>query len=1088
MAKNDEAKPLDNVYGFGDDWLEELDEALDFDIRSDKPEKSPSVSVSTEIPIEVEGLSPSGEHANFNFSDDGLVPAEEAKAVPETEISFDQASVSEKLPEASGNAVSTGRAVTTQTLDIKQLQKRAEASQKDSRELNTGDPLKDPQLWQFVSLIVTRLFDDLELMVVQKHCEESCDLMKQLHRLANILSFAGMGEQLPLLAYIGHMLPVSFADAEIGEQGERKFDALKLRGFAEHSNEFLNCLVYLLTYFAEHGSKAFDPRRFSDNLETLYEALSATPGQPSADAPLPVTDSVNPQSLTTRTVNKLARTIEALVTESLHYVESSVFYGYSNGYADASRSLENASQLAHEYQLEDLEVIFTNLFKSLKNMSLPVMPGKEIYDEYFKICDVLESHFSKSILEKKIKHLRALVSKFVDASGNEENSLIPFATRWKTFVKAAAPIWNFEHASREVLREKLHALGDLARQNEIKWLEDTFEKLEILWGNYSESCAEAFVALADELRAFPTEDIEESDIEQLNHERLKVLFNRKPDDKVPAEYSVIKRVSEEADNILQQLDSPASISSAKVQDLLIDVRNIQCHALIRACEIMLTLLDRIPSGENEETPIVVAESVVNAICFTAGFMQSVCERLKRYLEHDTNVSAVRSRQIFYSALIDLYTTPGQPRDGIIYYIVKRLNQMLSEIQLVWVNSSTPTSTEYYCALVRKLMHLVTICELRDVRRLIINHLDEIPQQDFINTENQTMQRQCLRIIRAVEDNCPKLNITVSTTQIKLFYTKTIAALNQLLSSRDANSPEGLRSEISRIEAHMSMLGMTTDFPPVIAAIYELHHLAYDDEISRDDVENMLYSLINVANNVCADWVQPKSAELEFVKTAMPIPMDTFQHMFEAIHALHDDIETRANDEPTAWEQVSFLYRISRQLISYMPYALLRVIQNAQNRCRYLKKNIYFDLNTEDYPRENELPTDPVRPAVAVAFTTIIDQLLQLIVDNAFTSTDESSTITIALQPFTNEFSASISHNGRLFTCSEINEKLSQVNIMPAEDDNLFDLLVSSRRLALSYPPVNTIAYILPLLRQFNGHLDISDDRQGNTRFYLSFKL
>ena len=60
--------------------------------------------------------------------------------------------------------------------------------------------------------------------------------------------------------------------------------------------------------------------------------------------------------------------------------------------------------------------------------------------------------------------------------------------------------------------------------------------------------------------------------------------------------------------------------------------------------------------------------------------------------------------------------------------------------------------------------------------------------------------------------------------------------------------------------------------------------------------------------------------------------------------------------------------------------------------------------------------------------------------------------------------------------------------MPAMDDNLFDLLAGSRRLALSYPPVNTISYILPLLRQFNGRLDISDDQHGHTRFYLSFKL
>ena len=118
----------------------------------------------------------------------------------------------------------------------------------------------------------------------------------------------------------------------------------------------------------------------------------------------------------------------------------------------------------------------------------------------------------------------------------------------------------------------------------------------------------------------------------------------------------------------------------------------------------------------------------------------------------------------------------------------------------------------------------------------------------------------------------------------------------------------------------------------------------------------------------------------------------------------------------------------------------------------------------------------------------MEQLIQVIVDNAFTSTDYNSRISIVLHPFPMEFTASIFHNGKLFTYEEILERLAKVNIMPARDEHVFELLVGSRRLALSYPPVNTIAYILPIVRQFDGELDISNDGQGNTRFYLSFKL
>ena len=982
--------------------------------------------------------------------------------------------------------VSSHHAIRTQTLDIAELQKRMSGTI-PAAEPNSepGDLLKDDQLWQFISLILMRLFDDLELLLIQKHCDEACDLMKQLNRLANIVAFAGLYEQLPLIAYISNLLPITFTDVDIGTESERRFDAMKMRRFLDSSNEILNCFVYLLTYLSKRAPR-FDTSRFTSNLTELYDKLSLKPGQPSIDAPLPVSDSVNPLELTTRTVNKLAKTLEALTTESLHYIESSMSYGYSNGYADAGRSMNNASQIAREYKLGTLESLFAKLYFELHRLRVPARPRGELFEDYMKVCDLFEQHFSHSIVEKKLKHLRALVMKFQnDATGEAQSE--GFDVRWKSFIKSSAPVLDFEHATFHGLHDKLAELKEKAQENDIRWLSNTFSKLDTYWSAYTESSAEAFIALCDELRAFPTEDIEEKDIEQLNHERLVVLFDRKLDNRPAQPYTVLKEASDLVETISQQLNEPAGISSKTVQDLLIDARRINCHALTRCCEILLSLLERIPSSDDGE-PVVIAQSVVTALYFTIGLMQAVCEKLMKFIELDQYSPAVSSEQLFYSVLLSLYSSPGQPNDGLIGYVVRRMNAILTELQLVWVNVATPTSTEYYCGLIRQLLHIATMCELKDVRHMIINMLDDVPQADFVNTNNTTMQHRCMRIMRAMEDNCPQQALNPSTNQMRLFFSKTIAALNQLLSSSDVDDNEMLAAEIARIGTRMSMLGMTTDFPPIIAIIFELHHMAYGKTVDRTCLEDLVYQIISVANSVCPDWIQPKEAEFEFIKTTMPVPMPVFQEMYESVHVLYDTLQQHASEEPIAWEHIKTLHKRVRSLVNYAPSALQSVVQNAQNRCRYLKKNIYIELITDDYPPEKELPSDSVRAAVLVVFTAIMQQLIEVIVDNAFTSTDYNSRISIILHPFPQEFSASVFHNGKLFTYEEILERLAKVNIMPASDEHVLDLLVGSRRLALSYPPVNTIAYILPLLRQFDGALELSNDGQGNTRFYLSFKL
>ncbi|MBQ9394531.1 MAG: hypothetical protein IJU23_03310 [Proteobacteria bacterium] len=1087
----EEIKPLANSDDFSDDWLGDLDDALEFDsaVSTNKGDSS------SDEDIDIGEIEVIDANDTFNvdmdvfdefetYDQEGFSP----ELGDSVEISFDddtpsQPETPETPPPTPAPEKEVRRSYTAQTLDIVMLQQQAEKRLEDhTGEHADADPLKDPQLWQFVSLIGMRLFDDLELILVQKHSEEVCDLQKQMNRLANILAFAGLPEQLPLIAHIGSLLPITFTDVEIGQQSERKFDPQRMKQFEDKVNDFLNCLVYLLTYISKR-SVGFDTARFTDSLEVLYSTLGLTPGQPSADAPLAVNDGINPSELTTRTVNKLSRTIEALVTESLHYIESAVFYGYASGFEDAAKSLNNACQVAREYKLSDFEAIFTEQYKILKGITLPNTPERPFYEKYKQVCALLQSHFSETISEKKIRHLDLLISKFNVPT--EVQAKQPFVKRWSSFIRSALPLIAPDQLRLSTMRDRAKTLSKLAEDNDIEWICDILNRLDEKWEAFPRTSAEEMIHIADDLRSFPTEAIDEKDIEQINHESLQVLFRKKVLNRKLSAYTVVNDVHALAEDLLSKLETPEKISTQELEDCLINARLIECHAIERAIEILLSLLERVPRGDDAPP---AAESVMNALCFTAGFLQNICQRLLKFIDNDPYTPAVMSYQLFYSTLLSLYQTPGKPRDGLIWFIVKRFNSILSELQLVWMNTSTPTSTEYYSSLIRSLLHLSTVCEMKPARHLLLEHLEDIPKNDFINTDNRSMSRQCARIIRAIEEGCPKISVLPGSTQVRLFFNKTIAALNHLLSSIDADNPEMLNSEISRIEARMSVLGMTTDFPPVIAFIFELHHLAYDDTIDRKRIEDMLYQMINVANNLCPEWVQPKDTDLEFVKASVPIPMTFFQEMLESLSLIYDSLELHAEEEPVAWERIQILNKNVRNLITYLPDALKNLLQNAQNRCRYLKKHIFINVNTNDYPRESELPVDSLRSVIALAFSTIIDRLLESIVDNAYPTTDVNSRIDVVLLPLTREFSATIVHNGSSLTHEEIIDKLASINIMPARDENILDLLVGSQELARTYPPVNQFKYILPILRQFNGQMTLTPTADGNTQISVSFKL
>jgi len=1101
MANNEDVKAVKGGFDFEEEWLQDLEEVFDFDLpSSDNASKSASVPQqtpsATEAPeIEAEQVPPAppvvqpqAEQPEEEVSSLDLSGDDEILNPDDIPIEIEE----EDFSELNNSSETLGR-VTTQKLDVATLQKKLSA-RTHKQESNTQSRLTEEA--QFITLILMRLFDDLELLVLQKRTEEVIDLAKQFNRLANIVSFCDMGSLLPMFAYITNLLPFSFSESEIGVMSARSFDALKLRHFLEKAVEILNCLMFLLRLLAKRYA-TFDTSRFADTLERLYQTFDALPAEPSLEAPLPMSDSRNPSELTTRTFTKIARTVDALATESLHYIESSSRYGCITGYVDAAKSLHNAVQVANEYKFADLSQTLTAIYEivnrqpapnavrdaeisfSSKTRQLPSI----IFRHYETLGDLIRQHFSSVISEKKLNHFRDLRTKLEYAQKEMSSSVKPLNVRWQSFVSAANVSFSIQNASEEEYRQQLPALREAAKKYEIQWLADVFAKFELLWESYPASCANALSYLGKDILSFPTMDIKEEDFEQLNHRRLKVLFARTPNTRSPQAYSVIKRASEYADTLSEQLENARTFNADTIEDILIDARNIRCISLVRACEVLLTLIEHLPADPAQP----ISDSLVQGIYFCGGLFEEVTHKLFKRVSKDSKAVTLQTNTVFFESILKLYQTEGRPRESVSYFIHQRLGDLIAELQLVWANTSTQTSTKYYSDLLVKLLHIADLCGLQDVRMTLAQHIDEIPPQDFINVNDETLMRQYRRVCAALrEANLPE-PLTSAGEQAQLFFTKIVSALNMILRlPKDAESAL-ISSELEHLSLRVTALGLSTDFPPIIAILHELNSLSKLAAVSMENVETLLFWILNIAHNVCPNWKRPQQSELEFIKAPICMPTSVFQQQLEHARVLYDTLKTRSHEDPVLIEHAESLYRTMHTMTSYAPFGLDFVLQNARNRCRYLKKNIAITLDTNGYPSldEADAETDDV---ITTAFVTVIELMVNLLIDYAFGSTDENSEIRIVLEPVTNSCSASISHNALRLTNAEIQDNFARVNLDPAPYDNVFEMLLGSKRLMANYPPVRTFAYIQPILKQFSGRLDISNVADHFTSFFITFAL
>lgn len=931
----------------------------------------------------------------------------------------------------------------------------------------------------YLILVLLRLFDDLELIFLQAHINECLDLAKQISRLGNILCFCSLSDQLPVLAYVYNLLPVVHESCPIGQMASLVYAPEREPSFTQKQGEILHCFNYLLGFIRGRFG-GLDTERYAQSLGRVYEKLQISAAPPSPEAPLPVADSVNPRELTSRTINKLARTLDGLITEAIHYIESTALYGYSTGYREAGQCFQDAAQLAHEFKLENLVEDFSTLAAEIAKLSPKDKPSQDIYPLFEGVFVKVKKHFPHLLLEKKLRHLFGIIAKF-SLGADADKVDTSFEARWKRFLVEVTPILNQVLNANSNDDNALIRLYSASIKYDLKWLTTIFATFNKHWRAFPDSCMEAFLILAQDILAFPTENIDEGDLKSLTNEKLRILFERKSNLRNVTPYTLVESASRFLGELAQSGADPQKIPRERLQNLILDARSVKSHAILRSCECLEEILDS--ANKQQEQEANLCDDLVDALFFCTELLRNSIQVTRELCEGGDADKHLDKPKFFFQTLLKMYSPEGMASDPIVLFVTKLVSDTIAQLQLVWANTATPTPTDYYCSLLAELLHIANLMELDALREKALAHLSDIPAQDFINTANASLYRQTQQLMRLAERSLPAVHTPKLDENVSLFFARTAASCAFYASSSDNSA--GLSQGLKRLENAIFPIAKESHFVPCIAIAFELRNLARTQNLSHEDINNFLYWLLRVAHNVCPNWTQSDMQGLEDLNIALSIPITTYLRHFRAVERLRAELADKADQLPAAWDALNMLQQAS--LIFSSPQAMLAQLGiNVKSRCAYLKKTIDFTTHyTQSADKEEKFSGSQL--VTFHAFFHCIEKLVELLIHFAFHSNNISSFIEIHLSSQKNAVSASISHNGVNFTLEELTSILGKFKLIPAPDDDLLDLLSQIKRIQRIYPPVSHIAYILPIIRQFNGKNDLNTI-DGVTYIRLQFPV
>jgi hypothetical protein len=501
-----------------------------------------------------------------------------------------------------------------------------------------------------IQRICFRLFDSIEVALVGNQYIELMDVNRQFNRLLRQLDFVGLDKQNTLIAYLQHMLPITYAARKsFVDLPRQEIHRGNLAGFLLRLDELLDCLVYFVSYLI-HELPGFDRERCQRYFLNIYSALELNPSEPPDEAPLGPFGQDAGFLLNARSRLLVARALNAHLDEIVKAIESATLHGMSSGYRDAVHACLEILKLLDDHDLSAFNEPITTLGTIFSNARKLDRPDNQFVSLIESFCQSVAPQLNGFTGNEQIERANALFARLSFSERVQTGKMrraptsdaeSSFSDQWAAFrIEAENDLDDllFEAREDQVLRrETLRPLRALASRHGIVLLERLLNTLDQHWNRAPQACSSVLVDLAGSIRALPIKDAQYAQLEALARSVIDDLMRKRSADAKP------KAASEELSSVVLKL---VARLDALVKELTSCVQARDRTALAHARTSCLDLAEQ--ARRSKLHAIALALSVLSELALLAGSQRPSTEELFNML-----ADAVERLEACLNATIEL---------------------------------------------------------------------------------------------------------------------------------------------------------------------------------------------------------------------------------------------------------------------------------------------------------------------------------------------------------------------------------------------------------------------------------------------------
>ena len=492
--------------------------------------------------------------------------------------------------------------------------------------------------------VLERLFDSLELALIDRSYGEFKDIHKQLNRVARLLGFVDLGYHLPLIAHLQHLLPLAslpWPNVALDQAPRYELKASSLAYLAAHIDDFLNGLLYLISELVKEIS-GLNRDRYQRRFLELYSRLGVEPGEPSERIPLGPKPT-DPLQQTSRTKQRLVRGFFNQLKLVLNYLESAVRGGLVRGYDEAIGACTDLGRVVEDYLVAGVMHPLLQLTRYLEGVRTQGPLGKRLVTDLQKVCDAVTAvlpDFDGAVLIDRAEELihqldfsqRASTGKLVAPGSSPAAG--DFAVAWPAFREQADKALrallhvNQDSDSEEVLTT-VRGIKAVARAQGITLLERLLGTLEEYWNRTPAACSMVLEELSASICALPVRGTQYVQLEALARSIVDELVQRRNHEELATPAPVGNEISAFLVRLVAQIEGLLRLTMNCVEqedfaalpklrsssaELAAQARSQGIHSLGLACEVIAEL----SSSHHEDLfdllleTHTILESVLNA--------------------------------------------------------------------------------------------------------------------------------------------------------------------------------------------------------------------------------------------------------------------------------------------------------------------------------------------------------------------------------------------------------------------------------------------------------------------------------------------